>query len=905
MAAHGRVLDLFDEASFPRLRDVTGNIRDFPELVPYEEYRCPIRLYKMDSDHNHFQDHLQHRTDLYAHQLRQELWTWLVQWKLDTDVDNVRLEPRLQSRNPTLWTQDDQNALSKSLARDEDRLGRLPPKGLRNTYLDDDLKREEPVMRVMLQIVQTDAQLVPNFIDLLYQVIDWLGGDGCAARCALNNEIPTLAEFEQRPDHLLNHSVFTTTTPSTKSSYHETSFGLHPPASQHEARHGNIPANLDKKKRYLAACFRARHRAIEALQGAGMTIEQIRNYTAFQTEHPLRTPKQGRDGRDGLGPFLRDMIMTEQGPFARSSAVRSAARPGVRFAAVQHETDAPCHPSVCSTGRGQLRLNMVPPHLYTRLRSTLFRTEYGLGTFGQGITRIRGAASAAGYSAHTVAVREDTLRKDTSCEADVPYSSSGEDSDGPPEVIGSIPPGPLQLPISTRAHGPLRTVGQMWNSLSMAPQQGQAHFQPSVQGWLSNPPARVVPDRLQIHVPPPASTLAFPQTIPSVHPTAQGQFQPANPSWGLPHGGNQSHVHAPASAQGAPGNHQPMRHLGSGHHYGPAQGGGSSLPFSMFPSSSSIHTQARAAPLGGSTDRPPGGILSQFHALLQKASGGTLAAQSQNGLPPLASPTQLTPGLESLHFATSPVTPTAPTPSLPVLNPNLIPVTPQEAIDRLTSLGGPLPRTANNAIPVLLYFPAIVKPQISSQFDECTDAVMLGYLQPGATGIEFTRAVFFPISIDGEIRSCMRAGFVTLEYYLPGRATQGNWKGKMKMKADISGHGKVYEKLAMAHGLMTACEDREEDVTKRWRVTSGRVVNGCRGAVWEGWGLRVDRMLTLSAEEREGACVKVRVGGMEDRRERELREEQKRREKELLEEEDDEDEEDDEEGQEFGGVNVL
>ena len=51
---------------------------------------------------------------------------------------------------------------------------------------------------------------------------------------------------------------------------------------------------------------------------------------------------------------------------------------------------------------------------------------------------------------------------------------------------------------------------------------------------------------------------------------------------------------------------------------------------------------------------------------------------------------------------------------------------------------------------------------------------------------------------------------------------------------------------------MTSCGNREEELTKRWRISPGPMTERRRGAVWEGWGLYVDRPIEMGYTERHG-----------------------------------------------------
>lgn len=66
-------------------------------------------------------------------------------------------------------------------------------------------------------------------------------------------------------------------------------------------------------------------------------------------------------------------------------------------------------------------------------------------------------------------------------------------------------------------------------------------------------------------------------------------------------------------------------------------------------------------------------------------------------------------------------------------------------------------------------------------------------------------------------------------------------------------HRALYAKLRQIYDIMGAAANREEELTKRWRVTRGPMTLVERGSVWEGWGVVLDQGIEMDAWERKGA----------------------------------------------------
>lgn len=142
-----------------------------------------------------------------------------------------------------------------------------------------------------------------------------------------------------------------------------------------------------------------------------------------------------------------------------------------------------------------------------------------------------------------------------------------------------------------------------------------------------------------------------------------------------------------------------------------------------------------------------------------------------------------------------------------------------------------------------------------------TDALMLGYTYPGSTTLTLTKAILLPVGVwQNTLRRVRVGAYAVLETYSPPPFHPALSKGKAAVHDPAklqSPHKAIYEKLAQAYGLMVGCEDREEEVTKRWRVTKGPMTERDRGSVWEGWGVVLDREIEMSGIERSGSGAMI------------------------------------------------
>jgi hypothetical protein len=305
-SSHRLVCDLLDERYFDNLQDVMGNVEPIPTLVPYDKYEQNVIVYRTVADHTKFMAMIQNFCDRTARQYGRELWSWVVQWEVEDSpaVQTSGATPafkKLRLEAPNTAT---------SLAPRPTLPARKPHYTVSHRKLDPELMKEEDMLRITMDIVQIKPALVPNFIEFLYRWIDFYEGDGTALKLAMHEEIPSLWDFEHTPlvivkpeDENVNETkrrkpdlkaFEELAARSERLQYKEARFGLQavkeadpmPPFI-------NIPKDPEKCKKYYAACYKSRSKAIDLLIEAGITEKQIGNYAKQQKAHPKKTPEEG------------------------------------------------------------------------------------------------------------------------------------------------------------------------------------------------------------------------------------------------------------------------------------------------------------------------------------------------------------------------------------------------------------------------------------------------------------------------------------------------------------------------------------------------------------------------------------------------------------------------------------
>jgi len=164
-----------------------------------------------------------------------------------------------------------------------------------------------------------------------------------------------------------------------------------------------------------------------------------------------------------------------------------------------------------------------------------------------------------------------------------------------------------------------------------------------------------------------------------------------------------------------------------------------------------------------------------------------------------------------------------------------------------------------------MYFPRVITPgngigpggsRLGNNGVIETDALLVGHTQPGTGKITLSKALFLPLGVWENTQNRVRKkAYQVLETYAPPPGHPG-----LKRRGTVgsgSCHAAVYRKLTEAYNMMRSSspKQRELDLTKRWRASKGPMTQQDRGAVWEGYGVTLDREIVMSAQERQGALV--------------------------------------------------
>ncbi|KAF2035468.1 hypothetical protein EK21DRAFT_54177 [Setomelanomma holmii] len=933
MASFGKVLDLLEER-YLNLQDVIGHVEPLPTLVPYERYAQNVLVYRMDTHHELFMGLIQDFTARMAKELGKELWIWCVQWDVE-DKQSTRLDasppspkkPRLQS-DEHMDDPDEQETQRKKPIIDV----------FNRRELDPELTKEEDMLRILIDIVQVDSTIVPNFIEFLYRWIDYYEGDGRALKAALKWEIPSLWDFdchplvlpadakkeaEQEEDRLNNEGIIQKNGQTSKSvgngsaqqllenlptkkmrekpdlsalerhveeserlQYREVKFGIQPP-ELHQPLPPliNIPRDPAKRVKYYSACFKSRQRAIVLLLEAGVSMQQISNYQKLQTEHPRETPGNG-DPKDlkGLRYYHKDAAASQeyftlkeklQGEREKQQEITISNKLAVeaQIAAANSTSDGgtsgiplipptPSYPRPTNMAadmlkrlraagvRGDERVSFVPAPLVGKLKSKLFEGAKDRRLMQGPGRAVPGAYSPRGQN-RALPVAEDS---------DEDGSGSGESAADIDDVLPSINPATVSRDMAASGQPsqiPVRAPLQSAALLGAAASQASGH-QAAVGG--NEATASFLAGSQHMTTTTSGATLVF---TPSSGPPSVSTA----PSLDQPRGASMSSIPPPTQPQTVA--------VGSGPHH-------PSLPF--MPPLNRPPALLAAPATGLSTQAP---VQSPTHSSHSAHSGSWTSPQpfslALSGEPSEAA--QTAPGTTNSPLrginrqAPSPLNLAPPSP-LSSLAPTLLATTPF-----ITPLSAP-----SNRIPIQIYFPRIVVPgngigplgqRLGDNHAIETDAFLLGYTTPGTGKVELSKALFMPVGCwTNTLRRVRKGAYKVLETYLAPSTERGLPAG-----CTSHPHKVVYEKLAQGYNIMrsscTSPQAREDLMTKRWRASPGPMTQRDRGAVWEGWGVTLDRGMEMGAGERKGALlsswlvdegVDKRVDEEAERRRRELEE---------------------------------
>ncbi|EMD60018.1 hypothetical protein COCSADRAFT_346476 [Bipolaris sorokiniana ND90Pr] len=883
MASHGKVLDLFDDR-YLGLQDVVGNVEPLPMLIPYERYMQNPIVYSMDTNHAVFLALLQDFTERKARETGKELWTWYVQWEVNqTAARQLSVNPH-SLKKPRL-DQEQQNLPTAQRSRQS-----APPITVRPRILDPELMYEEDMLRILVDIIQVNSAVVPNFIEFLYRWIDYYEGDGRALKAALHGEIPSLWDFEHHPlmvpedikkkmkqaneeskdekneagDKTPTHSnteELTQNSPTKKMrnkpdlaalerkaeeserlQYREVHFGIQPPKLNEPLPPLiNIPQDSQKRAKYYAACFKSRQRAFYMLMEAGVTPQKIRDYNRCQKENVKDTPPTGgeglrnyeRDAQMAQKVFLeKEQYAKKQREIAISDRLAVEARVAANNATSEEASGVPLIPVTLSypprqdmavqmlrkiqqaTNKNDHKINIVPQPLVGMMKSELFERTKDRET----VARYLEDVLTGPAQRHTIVGEEGGSHTSASDDENMSNSHDSDDDDsGDASNRLRMPSGPLPPPPPN------------------LPQLNLPPLQPP------NPPVQTN----QAFLPPTGQSDAHQQT--HSHPDGFNDFGALNNIFAYP----------PRYEPSLPALHQPQHlllqyQLYDQQPYVPAQYHMPSYPVAPtlpvpFRPPTFIHQDH-------GTYVPDRGQSSESSTLPNQSvfnsSNNSFMATGQQlpaNVHPYPPPPFLQPLQPSIHRTEPTPLPFIPPPSpMSTLAPSLLVTSPFA--------------TDYSDIPIQIYFQKIVFPantlgpggaKLGDGGISETDAFLLGHVRPGSGEIVLSKAIFLPMGVWKNATARVRNGKckVLESYPMPG--------GDVGSYPTGVAHRAAYEKVKEAFEFMIAAPAavREREVTKRWRTSKGPMTASERGAVWEGWGVEVDKQVKMGMEERMGAVV--------------------------------------------------
>ncbi|KAF2662338.1 hypothetical protein K491DRAFT_686819 [Lophiostoma macrostomum CBS 122681] len=870
MSSYGVVRDLFDEG-YLKLEDIVHNVQPFPTLVPYDEYNDTILVYKTESDLDVVLGQIQSFTDRVAQGYKKELWTWVVQLKVDDThtvqaAKKARLTPSYPSSIPS-------QPLRTTLP-----LGRKPGymTATRRTF-DGSLLQEIMLLRTLFSILAGPADEIPNFIEFLYQYLDSQCGDGYGLLCATRREIPSLNDFDHQPVARECETILPQPTiVSGREEYQEKKWGLHPPTAV-KRKSNEPPRDTPAYTRYHAACFKARDAAKRLLHEAGITEGQMTNYIFAHTQ--ATKDMEEKDG-PGLDPYISD----------REAALRLSAVQDLQFLPrLSHrgyETELVDHlddearqaaewlsepegsggpsnhlaipaPFITPTPSSALNSNITGPDCTPDRRFVQAPPIPDRQLFD----------SSAAWAPSVNSLLLESHRP--------PASNSESQQDGGDASSGlfnwDAHVGNLPMPLG------FNEATNQWNFGRWA---GFSGDELGDIAWRRPRPDRPIPPWLTHR------GVTTPLNVPMISSYAtnlnEEDWRLTDAEWRhleslspaqLEHisefVGEDMQAAISAIASGGPMHlsHEERRawkaniDRANGIIPTSSTSGGSSqaanpqhaAPAMLAPSNS--QAQGPQVPSITITSTTTSNLQALFQPLAAvNAPHGYAPAQTQHlTLPGTSRHSSLTPGIQGLSvhnpFASHMPAPILPPPTLPGANfspprqgisrsnpPSPIKV---DAIAKLASIGSPVPPAAiPKGVPVLIYYPSIVvhhpidylnsmsahtenseqKQARDSQTstnaqpdpDPPIDALMLGYLQSDNSYIALTHAVFLPTILRTALRSRVgHGGYTVLESYSPVV------KGKAALRPEFGGlscaHECAYDRLCQARELMMRFEDGETE----------------------------------------------------------------------------------------------
>ncbi|KAJ4294499.1 hypothetical protein N0V90_008190 [Kalmusia sp. IMI 367209] len=855
MTSYGKVLDLLDDR-YLNIQDVVGNVVPFPTLVPYEQYVENMIVYRIDSNHEIYMGLLQDFTDRFARKEHKEVWTWCVQWEVEKLTQDAPVSPAVKKQRTEVQFKAARNA--EPAKRKEPALTICERRTLHQ-----ELFQEDDILRILIDIVQVHSKLVPNFVEFLYQWIDYYEGGGSALKAALRKEIPSLWLYEYHPLPLFNEDskdkeedrlekaaekmgerlmrkkppaldeIEKLTEQSERLEYQEVKFGIQRPIDPKDEPLPpliNIPHDYGKQRQYYAACYKNRQRAFWLLQEAGITGRQIANYKKLQSMSPKETPEDANG--DGFFNYYRDESYAHW-VFIDSQGTKELREKQKEVAISRRLAEEARVAAATSTSSSEG--SMLPSALIPSTPAQPSRPA----TFAAFLAKLKGMTKQ----------RDPTIKF-------VPRPMLGKvRSKVFARAVTCPSTDPLPHDISSQ---PLRDGDSSGEAMDDDDYSDFSDYSDDLDDDDD-------PDEDAMDPTPSAPPEPLPAAIPSV-PQYDSPTDPAIPSF--------------------------VRHLDS-------EQLTSLIPF--------LTPQAREAhPISDACSGATLEIVEWFLSSIRNSksatntdlkpdltlASGTIYGSAFHIIDQYTGPSkQLRPLSQASNRAPPPPNIQPPQPDLPLpfsgISNQLPSLSPLANLANNLSLASPF-ALIPNGIPIQIYIPKIVLPQTApTSLHSATDCLILGYTHPSTNVFSLSRAIFLPANIWDNILTRVRRNHAeVLETYAPppNHPRFRTEKKQLKNPEDVRGpHRYVYEKLVQIFGMMTKSregEEREEALTKRWKTGKGLMTERRRG-VW----------VELGAEERRGpgCTVNQRLNENDKLSEGEAEKERRRREiDELLDEEEDE-----------------
>ncbi|KAF1928565.1 uncharacterized protein M421DRAFT_62859 [Didymella exigua CBS 183.55] len=661
---------------------------------------------------------------------------------------------------------------------------------------------------------------------------------------------------------------------SERLQYREVKFGIQPPKLEQALPPLiNIPRDVRKRTKYYAACFKSRQRALYLLLEAGLTMRQINNYQKLQTTHPKETPETG-DG-DGLRNYQKDAKyaqahyeLKEKQIKQREIAISNKLAVEAQFAATHAVPDGaaglPLIPPTPSYAKKDMAVEMMQ-----RIKQTRARKDDGkINIVPKPLLGLMKSKVFEGaQKVPELAPLRDSMAE-AGCDDEGDDESDDESDDGGHDESTITAAQPVSAPTLPRPMLP--TLLSLHPSPAAVNQTsslgGSASFATSAASNFQSAPAldRFTPPNIATSMQnlstEPAQRLLPPLTSYPSHqsPAPLHPLQSAAPNLSIPPpaglqrltiaGGGRSipaYVLSPTTAQSSTTNTRAPVPVS------PSFDPGVFMHLRRQQEAARLATATEATTQPSPLEVPDGQVVLRSSPTVASGLGQQKPAQPQSPSPAAVLPPPR-PGIA--RNAPSPLSLPPPKPSpFTTLAPQILATSPF------------LAQPVETGTPIQIYLPKILVPGNGiGPGGACmgdsgcieTDALMLGHEDSSSGKLILSKAILLPVGVwENTLRKARAGRWSVLETYACPSSHPAKGKGKRKVGDENKGcHGFVYDKLVQAYSMISSApEVRENELTKRWRTSPGPMTSFDRGAVWEGWGVYVDRGVEMSVDERNDA----------------------------------------------------